>query len=427
MRILFLCHRLPYPPDHGAKIRPYQFIRYLSRKHAVTLVSLAHTDDEMTKGAVALAELCDEVIVEVLPASARWIKVGLSVLKTTPASVAYFWSDRLYKRVTKALAGRNFDVIYVFCSAMAPYVMGLAATGYRVMDFTDIDSAKWFEYAQWKRYPLSWGYALEGAKLRRFEKRIAVNFDHCAVITPGELDDYRRFNVNTPCSILPNGVDSEFFKKSTRVPLQEESPVITFVGRMDYFPNIDGVLFFVREVFPLVQSSRPDAKLIIVGSDPVRSIRDLARRPNIFVTGHVPDVRPYLEDSMLSIAPLRIARGTQNKILEAMAMGVPVVATSRAARGVFSELSQHLLVADEPEAFADQVLALLNDNARRADLGRAGERALASLQGWAMSEKVLDEITRGAASHSDPAANVLERRIRKDVASGTSAGETNKG
>jgi sugar transferase (PEP-CTERM/EpsH1 system associated) len=196
--------------------------------------------------------------------------------------------------------------------------------------------------------------------------------------------------VARPHSVIPNGVDSEYFHpngdRSTNVP------VIVFVGRMDYFPNIDGALYFVREILPLIRKAVPQAELRIVGSDPAAAILKLRELPGVTVTGHVPDVRPYLMHAAVSVAPLRIARGTQNKILESMAMGTPVVATPQAAKGVQAYPGQHLLVAEQPQAFADKVINLLEQSKSRSILSNAGRRQVEEVHAWASSMSVLDRI-----------------------------------
>jgi sugar transferase (PEP-CTERM/EpsH1 system associated) len=254
------------------------------------------------------------------------------------------------------------------------------------MDYGDLDSMKWSEYARWKRFPFSAGYALEAKKLREYERRLALRFDRCSVTTRREKDSFDTLKASTPCTVIPNGVDTSYFRQHEG----RKNDVIVFLGRMDYYPNIDGVYRFVRDVFPLVRDRSPNVTLRIVGSNPSRRIRDLARIPGVEVTGHVPDVRPFVEDASVSIAPLRIARGTQNKILESMAMGVPVVATKEAASGIDASPGRDLLVADGSEMFARHILDLLQDSALRRRLVESALKQIEHSHQWPASMQILD-------------------------------------
>jgi sugar transferase (PEP-CTERM/EpsH1 system associated) len=259
-----------------------------------------------------------------------------------------------------------------------------------VLDYGDVDSGKWFDYSRSKSFPLSFGYWIEAKKLRRFEEKLAGEFDLCTATTQSELEEVQKLNPNVPSAVIPNGVDLSYFCPRPGDP--GKSAALVFLGRMDYFPNIDGTLYFARSIFPLIRQSIPDVEFRIVGSNPSRAIRSLARIPGISVTGHVPDVRPYLMDAAVAVAPLRIARGTQNKILQFLAMGVPVVATPEAAKGVGAQPGQHFLVAEGPEAFARQVVRLLEDTRLRETLGSAGRQPLETAHSWPISMQILDRL-----------------------------------
>jgi glycosyltransferase involved in cell wall biosynthesis len=201
---------------------------------------------------------------------------------------------------------------------------------------------------------------------------------------------YASLGASTPCRVIPNGVDASYFSRPVKGP--ENSRVIAFLGRMDYYPNIDGILYFAQDILPIIQRSIPDAQLRVIGSNPSQRIRDLARMPGVTVTGHVPDVRPYLADAAVAIAPLRLARGTQNKILESMAMGLPVVATPQAAKGIQATSGEDFLVANGAQSFADQVLAVLNDEELRKRLSKSGMQQVRAAHAWPASMNIVDEI-----------------------------------
>jgi len=387
MKILFICHRIPYPPDHGAKIRAYHFVRHLSENHSVTVATLAEDEQELGE-ALPLKQLCEEVIAEVLPERRRWLQAVEALISSTPSSVAYFRSGALQKRIEQSLKSKGFDAIIVFCAFMAQYVVGWNH-GYRILDYGDLDSAKWREYSQYKAFPISWGYAIEAAKLRRYERSVGRYFHRCSVVSQGELEEFANLNISVPCTVIPNGVDASYFSVNGKI--EERPPAIVFVGRMDYFPNVDGIIYFTRRVFPIIREKRPDVELRIIGSNPTKAIRELAKMPNIVVTGYVHDVRTYMGDAAVSIAPLRIARGTQNKILEAMAMGIPVVATPQAAKGIVARAGDHLLVEGEPEAFARQVVAVMENLELRRRLTEAGRTQVETAHGWESCMEILDE------------------------------------
>jgi len=391
MRILFVCHRLPFPPNRGGKIRPFHMIQHLGRKHSVVVASLAHTEQELREGQ-PLSDYCEEVIAEVLPNRIRWMQALRALFSATPSSVAYFWSAKLAVRIREAFQQKQFDAIFVHCAFVAPYVRNLPCL-FRVLDYGDVDSEKWFDYARSKAFPLSFGYLIEAKKLRRFEEKLAGEFDLCTATTQGELEEVQKLNSDVPSAVIPNGVDLSYF-----YPRPEDagkSVALVFLGRMDYFPNIDGTLYFARSIFPLIRQSVPHAEFRIVGSNPSRAIRNLAKIPGISVTGHVSDVRPYLMDAAVAVAPLRIARGTQNKILQFLAMGVPVVATPEAAKGVGAQPGQHFLVAEGPEAFARQVVRLLQDTRLRATLASASRQPLETAHSWPISMQILDRLLEG--------------------------------
>jgi sugar transferase (PEP-CTERM/EpsH1 system associated) len=302
--------------------------------------------------------------------------------------MGYFHSSRLARRIRDAHATAGFDLIMVFSSSMAPYVLRGMRTP-KILDFGDMDSQKWLAYAQHKAFPASWAYYIEGRKLQRAEARLAAAFDVCTCTTRGELQTLTSFATAKHFDWFPQGVDTEYFQP-TGIPYDPDT--ICFTGRMDYYPNQQSMLDFCRDTLPLIRTLRPATQLKIVGADPPRRIRALATIPGVTVTGTVSDVRPHLGMAALSVAPLRIARGTQNKILESMAMAVPVVATELAARGVDAVPGEHLFTADRPRDYADAILRLLRDRACRDGLARAARARVQSHHDWGASMRKLDGI-----------------------------------
>lgn len=389
MNILFVCHRFPFPPHRGGKIRPFHMVRHLAEKHRVVVATLAHSEEELAQGS-DLQKHCSEVIAEVVPSPKRWMRAASALPTSKASSARYFWSARLQRKIRELASRMPIDAVIVHCAFVADYVREIRAP-FRMLDYGDLDSRKWSDYARCRSFPLSAGYALEAHKLQHIERTLAGEFDQCSVTAEGELQSYRELGVPTPCQVIPNGVDAEYFHFCG--DRAQHSDVIVFLGRMDYFPNIDGILHFVKDVFPLVRSRNPAAQLRIVGSNPVPPIMALNQLPGISVTGLVPDVRPYVQDAAVAIAPLRIARGTQNKVLECMAMGVPVVASPQAAKGVQAFPDRDLLVGHTPNQFADHVIRLLSNTELRMRIAEAGRKQVLSAHSWAASMKLLDSIT----------------------------------
>jgi hypothetical protein len=388
VKLLYICHRFPYPPNRGGKIRPFQMIRHLSQKHEVTVASLAHTEEEMQAGE-PLRNHCAEIIAEVVPNHARWTNAVLALATSEPSSLAYFRSGRLAQRVQEAWKKARYDGVMVHCAFAAQYALPLRA-GFRVMDYGDLDSAKWSDYAEQRSFPVSMGYTTESAKLRAFEKRVAESSTHITFTTRGELEAFKTFGIAKPMTVIPNGVDASYFHREEKPPA--ESKTIVFLGRMDYFPNIDGIVWFAREIFPRIRSVVPEAQLRIVGSNPSAAVQELKSTSGITVTGFVPDVRPHLADTAVAIAPLRLARGTQNKVLECMAMSIPVVSTREAARGIQATAGEHLLVSESAESFALHTIELLNSPQRRWEIGEAGRVQAQTMHRWAKAMEILDEV-----------------------------------
>lgn len=387
MRILYVCHRFPFPPARGGKIRPFNTIRHLSRQHQVTVASLARSPEEAEAGR-GIAAHCREFIMGEVSGPAAWLRMIARLPTRGPSSMGYFYAPALARQIKARLQQERFDLIFVHCSSVAPYVSRVAGVP-KILDFGDMDSQKWLIYRRFKPFPLSLGYWLEGSKLAAAEKALARRFDLCTCTTRAELQSLLGLQVTTPCDWFPNGVDQNYFTPSAE-PYDPDA--ISFIGRMDYFPNQQAMLFFCNEVFPLVRQQRPTARLTIIGAEPSAEIMRLGERDGVTVTGTVADVRKAVQRSAVSVAPLMIARGTQNKILECMAMGVPVVASPAAAGGVDAVPGEHLLVARSSQDYAAMLLELMQDPAARQALAAAGRARVETHHSWGASMAKLDQI-----------------------------------
>ncbi|MGE3541771.1 MAG: glycosyltransferase, partial [Candidatus Tectimicrobiota bacterium] len=274
------------------------------------------------------------------------------------------------------------DLVLADCSSMAQYVR--ASTKPKIVDFVDIDSEKWQAYSRDSTLPYSLIYTMEYHRLSLFEERVTQTFDYCLVVSEEEkkLLKYGRNVV-----VMPNGIDCQFF-----TPRQEQNAhTLIFTGAMDYFPNIDGVSYFHRDIWPLVKAQVEDATFVVAGMQPHARIKALASNDTT-ITGFVPDIRDPLAQATICVVPLRIAKGIQNKVLEAMAMGIPVVATSAANTGIHAQDGQHILLADSPQAFAQAVVRLLNDVHLRRTLAANARRFVQEHFSWEKHLGTLDAL-----------------------------------
>jgi sugar transferase (PEP-CTERM/EpsH1 system associated) len=388
MNILYVCHRFPFPPKRGGKIRPFNMIRHLSASgHKVTVCSLARSAEEAEEGR-GIAPHCADFEMAQVSNRLQTLRMVVRLPVTTPSSMGYFYSPTLAQRVRRRLSEQKWDLIFVHCSSVAQYVEHITDVP-KILDFGDMDSQKWLEYANYKSFPLSLGYRFEGAKMLAAEKRLAGRFDLCTATTRAEWETLDGYGTGVASDWFPNGVDADFF-----CPTGEpyDADTISFIGRMDYYPNQECMARFCEQIWPILKSRRPNMKLLIVGADPTPEMRKLGEIPGVTVTGSVPDVRPFIRSSALMVAPLNIARGTQNKILEAMAMGVPVVTSTIAAGGVDAESVKHFLVADTPEEYAQSILRIVESPEERERLASAGRQRMLSHHAWPHSMARLDQI-----------------------------------
>jgi sugar transferase (PEP-CTERM/EpsH1 system associated) len=391
MNVLYLCHRFPFPPKRGGKIRPFNMIRHMTDSgHRVTVCSLARSAAESAE-AHGISAHCAAYEMARVQSPIQTLRMVSRIPSSTPSSMGFFYSGDLRRRVMPLLRNERFDLIFVHCSSMAQYVEDVEGIP-KVLDFGDMDSQKWLEYARYKPFPLSLGYRLEGLKMEAAERRLAPKFDLCTATTRAEWETLESYRAAKKSAWFPNGVDSVFFHPDGNA---YDPDTLSFVGRMDYYPNQECMLDFCKSILPLIRARRPAAKLVIVGAEPSRAVKDLGKLPGVTVTGSVPDVRPYVQRSAAMVAPLNIARGTQNKILEAMAMGVPVITSPKAAAGVDAEHGAHFLVAQRAADYAEACLLLMQDVAERSRLAIAGRARMLTHHDWQTSMRRLDAILEG--------------------------------
>lgn len=399
--VLFLAHRIPFPPDKGDKIRSYHLLRHLAGRYRVCLGAFVDDPSDLQYEA-PLRTLCQEVRLFPIRPRARRLASLSALLGDGPLSVRYY-RDRRMSRWIESVRQRGRPNAVVTCSStMARFVAGREWSGVaRIADFVDVDSEKWRQYAESAPLPLSWLYAREARALLAYERRIATSFSRTLFVSQSEA---ALFAARVPeaaqrVGYLSNGVDADYFDPARPFPdpYPAGGPVIVFTGAMDYRPNVEAVTWFAETILPRIARQRPDARFWIVGNRPSRVVFELGKREGVTVTGRVPDVRPYLGHASVVVAPLRIARGLQNKVLEALAMARPVVCTTAAAEGIDPEGRRVAAIEDDAEPFAAATLRAMQSGAR-AD----GRRFVLEKFSWERNLSALGTMIGVPSDHEQP-------------------------
>jgi sugar transferase (PEP-CTERM/EpsH1 system associated) len=383
------------PPNKGEKIRAFHMLRHLGRDHEVDLLALVDDPRDRTHLDL-LAEVCRRCEVVEHGPSRRWWAVPRAIATGTAITLASFRSPRLAEIARRWQRDNDYDAVLAFSSTMAQYV---DATGrfQRVMDFVDVDSAKWEQYGRQTMWPLSWLYGREGRLVAAWEAEVARRFDVSTFVSEPEAALFRsRVPDAKDVRVVANGVAERFLAAGwePRGAVTGVAANLAFLGTMDYRPNIDGAVWFGKRILPKVQQAAPGTTFTVIGGHPASAVRRLGQRPGVRVTGFVDDVVAELTRADLFVAPLRIARGVQNKVLEALAFGLPVVATPQALEGIDARPDKHLLVADDPDGFATAVIELLRRPEQARAMGEAARRHMASRYRWDQALGPLTELFR---------------------------------
>lgn len=390
MRVLFITSRLPSNLRRGDELRAYQHIRHLSRRHAITLLAGDRVAPD-PRHLNALRALCEDVVVAPRPLPGMLWRALLALPGREPLQAAMYASPGLRRALAGLLASRRFDLVHMQLARLGPLVDDIGDTP-RVLDFVDALSVNMARRAEWDRGPMARLAALDAARLASYERELCGRFDAAAIsaaLDAGVVGAADRVHV------VANGVDIRQFAYAPPVPGGRE---IVFVGNLGYFPNIDGAGWFIREVLPRIRRAVPDARLRLVGARPARGlVRLAASHDGVDLVGPVAEVPPELARAAVAIAPLRAGSGQQIKILEAMATGRPVVATRVCAQGMQATPGEHLMVADDPEAFAEAVSGLLQDSALAERLARNARQLVERDYTWEQSACALERLWLAAA------------------------------
>lgn len=377
-KLLYLVHRVPYPPDKGDRIRAFHLLKYLSQHADVHLACLAD-EPVPTETLDGLDRCCAQVAVIQLGRYSRWVWALSSLARGRTVTEGAFRSAPFRDILRHWAARTRFDAILASASSMVPYLrMQELQDIPAVVDLVDVDSQKWLDYAAASRGPRAWLYRTEGRRLRQLERTLPTWTRAVTLVSEAEANLYREFAINGPIHAISNGVDLDYFQP---VPPATELSCV-FVGALDYRPNVDGACWFCQEVWPLIHRQHPQARFYLVGRQPTLAVCRLAEIPGVELIGQVPDVRPYLARSAVAVVPLQIARGVQNKVLEALALAKATVASPQALAGLRAQPGTHLLAASTPPQWVEAVLRLFNDPALRQKLGAAGRRYVEERHCW---------------------------------------------
>ncbi len=378
--LLFLMQRLPYPLIKGEKIRNWHILNYLTQWYDVHFGCLI--DDPLDAPHIpTIRALCKDMFTAPLDKRRAKLTCTRGLLTGEPLSVTYFQNMGLRHWVEDVMTRVKPEMIFVNSSNMAPYILDLPHHGRRVVELGDVDSEKFLSYAQTAKPGMRQVYRREWRKVRILEQRIARECDHSVLVTETEAKLFRSFVPDVADKIvgISNGVDHAYFDPAGEhpAPFDPAIPTYVFTGTMDYIPNIDAVIWFAREVLPLIRRSQPDARFFIVGGSPSDAVKHLAALDGVTVTGRVPDVRPYVSHATAAVAPMRIARGIQNKVLEAMAMGKTVIVTSGALEGIEAKPGRDLILADDAASFAAAAIKPVSEA-----MGHAARRLILDRYDW---------------------------------------------
>lgn len=397
--LLFISHRIPYPPNKGDKIRAYNILKYLAQQHEIYLAFLIDDPSDVVH-LTYLTSLVREVFYDAINPRLKKVSSITALLGKSPVSVPYFYSVRLQKEIDGLLDRVKVDAVFCSSSPTAEYLYRsrhrevLFDRPIRIMDLIDMDSLKWRQYADTSRGIMRWVYRREARCLEEYERKIAGTFDHLLLVSESEkalfVDRIPVGNVTA----MPNGVDTEYFRPDYVSPFEKKGPVIVFTGAMDYWPNVQGVVWFVGHVFPQIKRVWPDVVFYIVGARPTSEVTALAQTEGVKVTGFVEDVRDYVAMADVCVVPLRIARGMQNKVLEAMAMGKSVVTTPGGLEGVSAESRREVAIASHEGDFSGEILKLFEYNDHLNKIGDNARSCVEKHYSWKSNLSLLITILR---------------------------------
>ena len=387
LNILILSQRVPFPPNKGEKIRTYHQLKQLSELgHQIHLFSPYEDKAELAYFQTLNESLCSTV--EAAPLKYKALRLLKGMAKNQSLSIANFYDKNLQQHVDEFLSANTVDVILCTASSMAEYIFKssvLKAINKKpllIMDFMDVDSDKWGQYKQNSPFPISMIYAREQHLLSKYEKRIVEQFDACYLIAQAEVTLFNQQVIqNDKVQVMGNGLDTTAF-----YPAKDKKanpyPMFLFTGVMDYKPNVDAVVWFAEKCWGDIIKQHPRARFIIAGMNPNKDIMKLVELTGVEVTGFVDEILPYYHQADMFVAPFRLARGVQNKVLQAFSCALPVISTPMGAEGIICQPDRDILLASSPEQFIQQANKLIDQPALAQSIGESAEKLITKYYSW---------------------------------------------
>lgn len=395
--LLYLCHRMPYPPNKGDKIRSWHLLKFLAQRYSVYLGTFVD-DPEDWVHAPKVRQLCAGAFFAPLSPKAARVRSLTALLTDEALSLPYYANKGLMHWAAKVSDAVQIKRRVVFSSVMGQFLPPAPQGARTLVDFVDVDSDKWRQYAALRRGPAAWIYARESRLLEQHESALAHDSDAALFVSAAEAEFFRA-RVAGPevrCGYFSNGVDAQYFDPAaifenpcSPANHSEGEPELVFTGAMDYWPNVDAVHWFAREVLPLLRREMPTLRFTIVGGKPAPAVRELAALPGVTVTGRVVDVRPFIARALAVVAPMRVARGVQNKVLEAMAMAKPVLVSSMGLEGIDAVHGDTVLVANDADEYL-RSLRHLEDGAGE-NIGQRARALVATNYAWNSCLSVVEQ------------------------------------
>lgn len=399
MKVIAITHRTPFPPDKGDKIRTHHLLTRLAARCEVHLVAFAEPPADLAHAA-RLRRAFASVTLVPLDLRLQKVKALTTILTRRPLTLSVFHSDALARAVDGLVRDLGPDALFAESTSMAPYALAHPAVPL-VMDFVDVDSAKWAAYAETASAPKAMVFRREAETLRAYEAEVARRARVNVITAPREKQLLDAIAPGADVRVLANGVDTDYF--APRGEGAPGAPSVVFFGAMDYAANVEAAVWLVARVLPRLRARYGDFRVTLAGSRPDPAVQRLAQTPGVSVTGYVADIRPYVQGAAVCAIPLRVARGVQNKVLEAMAMGVPVVASPAAAEGIAATPDESIAVApvdDDGEAFAAAIVQLIDDTVKASAMARAARAVVLEGYGWQPQADALYALLREAAARA---------------------------
>jgi len=373
-------------------VRPFNLIKLLSQTHEIALVSLV-VDDYERALVRDIEQYCVSVDLVELPKWQAYARCLLALPTAMPLRVAYYRSPAFARRIKEVISRQQIDAVHGELIKVVPAIKSALEDENMPVLYDSVDCISWYmrQTLGTTRSPLKKAFIYsELQKMRRYEQKALLDFDQLIISSAYDRDRLGELLGSArTIEVVSNGVDTDFFTARSEA---RSADSLVFCAKLDYFPNAQAILHFCENILPLVWQKRPQARLTIVGNNPPKAVRALAADERITVTGFVPDTCSYLGAASVALAPLLVAAGTQLKVLEALSMGAPTVTTPRCARALGAEDELHLLVAGEPQAFAEAVIRLLNDAEYAGQLGRAGRQFVVERYSWSGAAEKLSRL-----------------------------------